>query len=119
VRVVVGLRDIPAGSRILDDSAPTRIVRTRDPFAVMEALADLTDVVLEGGSTLTGAFLSAGLVDRVTAYLAPVVLGEGTTAVRGTGVGTIADAMRFRRESVETLGDDLLVRLAPLRSSDH
>ncbi|MDQ1180327.1 diaminohydroxyphosphoribosylaminopyrimidine deaminase/5-amino-6-(5-phosphoribosylamino)uracil reductase [Rhodococcus sp. SORGH_AS 301] len=119
VRVVVGLRDIPAGSQILDDSAPTRIVRTRDPFAVMEALADLTDVVLEGGSTLTGAFLSAGLVDRVTAYLAPVVLGEGPTAVRGTGVGTIADAMRFRRESVETLGDDLLVRLAPLRSSDH
>ena len=31
---------------------------------------------LEAGATLAGAFLSAGLVDEVLLYVAPVLLGE-------------------------------------------
>ena len=36
---------------------------------------------LEGGPTLAGAFLSAGLVDQVVAYLAPALLGAGSHAL--------------------------------------
>lgn len=113
LRVVVGTRDIPATARVLDDSAPTRLIRTRDPLEVMAALSDVNDVLVEGGSVLVGAFLRAGLVDRVTAYIAPIVLGEGPSAVRGTGVGTIGDALRFRRVSMQELGEDILLELVP------
>jgi diaminohydroxyphosphoribosylaminopyrimidine deaminase/5-amino-6-(5-phosphoribosylamino)uracil reductase len=115
VRVVVGHRAIAPTARILDGSAETRMVRSHDPHAVLDALSDLGDVVLEGGPTVVGSFLAAGLVDRVTAYIAPVILGAGPVVSAEAGVGTIADALRFRRESVRTFGPDTLISLTPDR----
>ncbi|MBB3039901.1 bifunctional diaminohydroxyphosphoribosylaminopyrimidine deaminase/5-amino-6-(5-phosphoribosylamino)uracil reductase RibD [Hoyosella altamirensis] len=113
IRVVMGVRELPSGSRVNDDAAPTRIVRSRDPMDVIEALDDCVDVVVEGGPTVAGAFLRAGLVDRITAYVAPIVLGAGPAAVADAGVGNITDAIRFQCESVDRLGDDVLISLIP------
>ncbi|TNM53109.1 bifunctional diaminohydroxyphosphoribosylaminopyrimidine deaminase/5-amino-6-(5-phosphoribosylamino)uracil reductase, partial [Streptomyces sp. NP160] len=38
LRVVVGLRDLPAGARLLDGSAATVHLRTRDPREALAAL---------------------------------------------------------------------------------
>ena len=43
-------------------------------------------VWLEGGPTLAAAFLRAGLVDEVVAYLAPALLGSGPAAVGDLGI---------------------------------
>jgi diaminohydroxyphosphoribosylaminopyrimidine deaminase/5-amino-6-(5-phosphoribosylamino)uracil reductase len=118
VRVVVGLGDIPADTRVLDDSAPTLLLRTHDVDEVLAALAEYTDVLLEGGPRLAGAFLAAGRVDRIQAYLAPLILGAGTSAVAEAGVHTIDGALRFRHESVETIGSDLLLSLVPAVSEN-
>jgi diaminohydroxyphosphoribosylaminopyrimidine deaminase/5-amino-6-(5-phosphoribosylamino)uracil reductase len=118
VRVVVGLGDIPADARVLDDSAPTLLLRTHDVDEVLAALAEYTDLLLEGGPRLAGAFLAAGRVDRIQAYLAPLILGAGTSAVAEAGVHTIDGALRFRHESVETIGSDLLLSLVPAVSEN-
>ncbi|MBM7461068.1 bifunctional diaminohydroxyphosphoribosylaminopyrimidine deaminase/5-amino-6-(5-phosphoribosylamino)uracil reductase RibD [Rhodococcus coprophilus] len=115
LRVVVGLREIPTSARVLDDAAPTLVLRTRDIGEVLDALTDHPDVLIEGGPRLAGAFLAARSVDRVQAYLAPVVLGAGTTAVQDAGVHTVTEALRFRRERVETVGADVLLTLVPDR----
>lgn len=112
-RVVVGLREVPADARVLDGAAPTLLLRTRDPAEAVAALAGYPDVVLEGGPRLAGAFARAGLVDRIVAYIAPVLLGEGTAALGPAGVGSIGGALRFTRESVATVGDDVLLSLVP------
>lgn len=116
LRVVVGTRDVPASARVLDGSAPTLLLRTHDVDEVLDALADRDDVLVEGGPSLAGAFLAAGRIDRIQAYIAPVVLGSGSHAVENAGVTTIAEALRFRRENVEFLGDDLLLDLIPTGS---
>ncbi|MCQ4118556.1 bifunctional diaminohydroxyphosphoribosylaminopyrimidine deaminase/5-amino-6-(5-phosphoribosylamino)uracil reductase RibD [Rhodococcus tibetensis] len=118
LRVVVGLTDLPPHARVLDDSAPTLLLRTHDVEEVLAALAEYTDVLLEGGPRLAGAFLAAGRVDRIQAYLAPLVLGAGTSAVSEAGVSTIDGALRFHHESVETIGPDLLLSLIPAVSED-
>ncbi|MFV9457947.1 bifunctional diaminohydroxyphosphoribosylaminopyrimidine deaminase/5-amino-6-(5-phosphoribosylamino)uracil reductase RibD [Rhodococcus sp. NM-2] len=118
VRVVVGLGDIPADARVLDNSAPTLLLRTHDVDEVLAALAEYTDVLLEGGPRLAGAFLAAGRVDRIQAYLAPLVLGAGPSAVAEAGVHSIDGALRFRHESVETIGPDLLLSLVPAVSEN-
>ncbi|QII06359.1 bifunctional diaminohydroxyphosphoribosylaminopyrimidine deaminase/5-amino-6-(5-phosphoribosylamino)uracil reductase RibD [Rhodococcoides fascians A25f] len=113
VRVVVGSRQIPANAAIRGAEAPTVFLDTHDPAAVIEALGEHTDVQIEGGPTLAGAFLAAGLIDRVVAYVAPAVLGSGPAAVENAGIGTIADAIRFRTETVTMIGNDILIGVVP------
>ena len=57
--------------------------------------------------------LAAGLIDRVVAYVAPAVLGSGPAAVENAGIGTIADAIRFRTETVTMIGNDILIGVVP------
>nr|WP_296767027.1 bifunctional diaminohydroxyphosphoribosylaminopyrimidine deaminase/5-amino-6-(5-phosphoribosylamino)uracil reductase RibD [Rhodococcus sp. (in: high G+C Gram-positive bacteria)] len=115
VRVVVGTRAISDSARIRSEEAPTTFVRTHDPLSVIDALSEHTDVLIEGGPTLAGAFLAAGVVDRIVAYIAPIVLGSGASALGYAGVGTISDAVRFSIESVKTLGPDIVVTAVPNR----
>ena len=75
LRVVVGEREISSEARVLNDDSRTMVIRTRDPHEVIKALSDRTDVLLEGGPTLAGAFLRAGVIDRILAYVAPILLG--------------------------------------------
>jgi diaminohydroxyphosphoribosylaminopyrimidine deaminase/5-amino-6-(5-phosphoribosylamino)uracil reductase len=70
-----------------------------------------TQVWLEGGPTLAGAFWQAGSVDRVIAYVAPALLGDGTPALAGAGISTIADAIRLELTDVSRVGPDLRLQL--------
>ncbi len=115
LRVVVGEREIPAESHVLNDDSSTLILRTHDPHEVVAALDDRTDVLLEGGPTLAGAFLRAGAVDRILAYVAPMLLGGPVTAVDDVGVANIAGALRWNYDGVQEIGSDLLLSLVPPR----
>lgn len=116
LRVVVGHRDVPAGAALA--AADVLHVRTHDPDEVLDALAarDVVDVLLEGGPVLAGAFVAAGRVDRVLAYLAPALLGSGNSALAEAGVGTIADIVRLHVDEVRRVGTDVLVDARPQRS---
>ncbi|MFB9433723.1 bifunctional diaminohydroxyphosphoribosylaminopyrimidine deaminase/5-amino-6-(5-phosphoribosylamino)uracil reductase RibD [Streptoalloteichus tenebrarius] len=115
LRVVVGVGDLPAGARVLDDSAETLHLRTRDVDEVLAALAErgVVDVLLEGGPRLAGAFLAAGRVRRVLAYLAPTLLGSGPAALGDAGVTTIADAVPLTVEDVTSSGGDVRISAVP------
>jgi diaminohydroxyphosphoribosylaminopyrimidine deaminase/5-amino-6-(5-phosphoribosylamino)uracil reductase len=63
--------------------------------------------LLEGGPTLAGAFLAAGLVDKVVGYVAPKLLGAGSSALVGAGIDTIADAIVLELTDVTQIGPDL------------
>ncbi len=99
LRAVMGERDLAPDRRLLAPvaGAPESLhLRTRDPrVALAELFArDRQHVFLEGGPTLAAAFLRAGLVDEVVAYVAPVLLGAGRSAVADLGITTISDAWR-------------------------
>ncbi len=113
LRVVVGMREISSEANVLDDDSRTMVIRTRDPHEVIRALSDRTDVIIEGGPTLAGAFLRAGVIDRILAYVAPILLGGPIAAVNDVGVLNIARALRWSYDGVEHLGPDLLLSLVP------
>ncbi|MFZ0835432.1 MAG: dihydrofolate reductase family protein, partial [Mycobacterium sp.] len=100
-------------ARVLNDDSRTMLIRTHDPHEVIKALADRTDVMLEGGRTLAGAFLRAGLVDRILAYVAPILLGGPVTVIDDVGVSTIGKALRWKFDGVVPIGPDLLLSLVP------
>ncbi len=106
MRAVMGLRELDPGLRAFNTAAETVHLRTRDPWEALELLhaRDRQHVFLEGGPRLAAAFLTAGLVDEVVAYVAPALLGAGTPAVGDLGIGTIEHAARLRLQGVTTVG---------------
>jgi diaminohydroxyphosphoribosylaminopyrimidine deaminase / 5-amino-6-(5-phosphoribosylamino)uracil reductase len=118
LRVVVGTRPLPPAARVLDGAAPTLVLATHDVAAAMTSLTahDVQHVLLEGGPTLAGAFVAAGLVDRVVAYVAPALLGAGSPVLGDAGISTLARVLRLRTVDVTWLGDD--VRITAVRRED-
>jgi diaminohydroxyphosphoribosylaminopyrimidine deaminase/5-amino-6-(5-phosphoribosylamino)uracil reductase len=113
LRVVVGVREISSEARVLNDDSRTMVIRTRDPHEVVQAMSDRTDVLVEGGPTLAGAFLRAGVIDRIVAYVAPILLGGPITAVDDVGVLSIAHAQRWKFDGIEPVGPDVRLSLIP------
>ena len=105
------MREIPSEAKVLNDDSRTMVIRTHDPVEVIKALSDRTDVLLEGGPTLAGAFLRAGAINRILAYVAPILLGGPIAAVDDVGVSSIAHALRWQFDSVEHVGPDLVLSL--------
>ncbi|WP_410540445.1 bifunctional diaminohydroxyphosphoribosylaminopyrimidine deaminase/5-amino-6-(5-phosphoribosylamino)uracil reductase RibD [Streptomyces sp. KL2] len=92
--------------------------RGLDVAALLTALhgRGVRSVLLEGGATLAGAFVAARAVDRVTAYLAPALLGAGPAALADAGIATIADALRLTVTAIGRIGPDLRIDAVPAAS---
>ena len=69
-------------------------------------------LLVEGGSTIHGAMLEAGLVDQITAWVAPRIFGgtDAVPAVRGTSVEDAAGALVLDAPVWKRVGDDLLLQ---------
>jgi diaminohydroxyphosphoribosylaminopyrimidine deaminase/5-amino-6-(5-phosphoribosylamino)uracil reductase len=120
LRVVVdSLGRTPEKARVRDGAAPTWIATAAEVGAGPDGRIDLSALLaalyargvraalLEGGPTLAGAFLAAGLVDRVIGYVAPKLLGAGTSALLDAGVPSIADAIDLDFLDITRVGPDL------------
>ncbi|GAG80415.1 unnamed protein product, partial [marine sediment metagenome] len=72
---------------------------------------EITSVLVEGGGILLGSLFDGGLVDKVIAFIAPIIIGgkEAKTAASGKGVDKVVDSLKLERVSVEKLGEDLMV----------
>jgi diaminohydroxyphosphoribosylaminopyrimidine deaminase/5-amino-6-(5-phosphoribosylamino)uracil reductase len=115
LRVVLGDREIPVGSNILNDQAPTLHLQTRDLNQAMLQLHDrgIKHVWVEGGPQVASRFVAAGLVNEYVIYLAPMLLGGARTALDDLGVASMPQAKHLTILETKTLGNDLLVVAAP------
>ncbi len=78
------------------------------PEAV-DALDAVNDVLVEGGAGAAAAFLSADRVDRLLVYRAPILIGDGLSAVGGLGLASLASAHgRWAHRETVALGPDRL-----------
>ena len=96
--------------------------RTRDGRIDLGALLaelfarEVRAVLVEGGGEVHGAFLDAGLVDRVAMFAAPLLVGgrHATPVVGGAG-RELKSAVRLGGFAVTTLGEDLLIEAEVVR----
>jgi diaminohydroxyphosphoribosylaminopyrimidine deaminase/5-amino-6-(5-phosphoribosylamino)uracil reductase len=68
-------------------------------------------VLVEGGSTVAGEFIDARLVNKITFLIAPKIIGGVTapTAIGGTGVAAMSEALELERITVIKRGNDVEV----------
>ncbi|MFI7582524.1 bifunctional diaminohydroxyphosphoribosylaminopyrimidine deaminase/5-amino-6-(5-phosphoribosylamino)uracil reductase RibD [Kocuria sp. M1N1S27] len=120
LRVAMGLRAVPRDAAIRGTDGRFRHVATHDPHSALAELYDagVRHVLIEGGATVAAGFLRAGLVDELSLYQAPLLLGAGRPAFAELGIGTLADASPWRLDTagggpVQQLGPDLWIHLRP------
>ena len=81
-----------------------------DVILIHLAQEQCNEVWIEAGAILSGAFLSAGLVDELVLYIAPKLLGD---AARGLfqlpALSALADAVSLEMTDVRMVGKDLRI----------
>jgi diaminohydroxyphosphoribosylaminopyrimidine deaminase/5-amino-6-(5-phosphoribosylamino)uracil reductase len=79
---------------------------------------EIVTVLVEGGGKLLGSLFDRRLVDKVLAFISPIIIGGcQAISVGGDGVDNMAKALRLTRVSIKTLGDDILVSGYPEKRS--
>lgn len=128
---------IPGTARILTVPPPTLVATAGDAtrrfpdgvdvFAAGSGRVDLPEllaelsrrgvgtVLVEGGAEVIASFVRAGLVDRMTVYIAPLLIGGRTAPPLLGGPETEGEAgvVRLTLRSADRLGPGLLVTWGP------
>jgi len=77
----------------------------------------IQSVLVEGGPILAGLLLDAGLVDKITFFIAPIIIGgqDAPSAIGGDGAERVVDARQIKNVSVERRGPDIEVTGYPAK----
>ncbi len=132
----------PAGSHLLDGTAPTVLLHAAsarpahwhaaatchavheagaglDLAAVLAWLADreINELHVEAGARLSGALVQAGLVDELLVYVAPVLLGSDARPLLDLpSPVAMVDRRSWRLLDETRLGDDVRMRCRPAKN---
>ena len=86
-----------------------------DAVLALLAARGINEVQLEAGATLAGAFLSAGLVDELLLYIAPVLLGERARPLfDGLHIDAMTERLQLHAVDSRRIGDDHRLLLRPV-----
>jgi len=80
---------------------------------LMEELGrrDITSVLIEGGSRTFGSAIEAGVVNKIVAYMAPIIIGgdEAAAAFGGPGISRLEYAPRMHNIKISRMEEDIRV----------
>ena len=98
----------PRRAILTTSEAPEGWEKVSSPEAI-SALERVNDLLVEGGAGAASAFLAADLVDRLLIYRAPILIGDGKSALGDIGLASLGEAHgRWRLEDSRMLGIDRL-----------
>ena len=116
--LVVGTRLSPkqkaafqeAGAELLELPSDEGVIDLLDLLTVL-GKRQVCSILVESGGILLGSLFDSGLVDKVVAFLAPMIIGgeEARPAVAGKGVSRLANCAKLRQVKVDRVGDDIMV----------
>lgn len=137
IRVILDSRGrIPQGARVLDGSAKTIVITAKgngrrwpnaetieagEPPRVDLRLAlrelqarGVQTLLVEGGATVIGSFLRAGLVNDLYTYIAPLIVGGGAPSlVEGPGATDKEHVLKLKLAEATPLGSGVLLHYVP------
>ncbi|MEL9998940.1 MAG: 2,5-diamino-6-(ribosylamino)-4(3H)-pyrimidinone 5'-phosphate reductase [Thermoplasmata archaeon] len=125
---------IPKNAKVLDKSARTIIytiskkesdldVEIRrlkgEKIRIIDVLEDLYSLgvkrlMVEGGSSILGSFISEKLFDELYIFIAPVFIGpDAPPAARMKTASKLEEMIRLKFSEIKMLGDGILIKLVP------
>ena len=102
---------LSAGCDVIQCASKDNHVDINDLMFKLGSLG-VDSLLLEGGGTLNAAFLEAGCVDEVWAFIAPKIIGgEGAkTPVSGKGIEKMSDAIQLQNIDIQNINGDILIK---------
>ncbi|MFH0762722.1 MAG: bifunctional diaminohydroxyphosphoribosylaminopyrimidine deaminase/5-amino-6-(5-phosphoribosylamino)uracil reductase RibD [Candidatus Omnitrophota bacterium] len=103
-------RGLEDKARILEVKEKSGQVNLRDAMKKLGRL-NITNILVEGGGTLSGSLFDEGLVDKIMFFISPKIIGgkEAISSVMGRGISRIDSAVKIRDVKFRRLGEDFLV----------
>jgi len=103
----------PGNTDLTDKGVEMLSLDPSDLCLVLQELGrrSIQSVLVEGGARVAGAFVDAGLVNKVTFFVAPKIVGgkDAPSAIAGAGVERMCEALELERVTVVQHGRDLEV----------
>jgi len=106
-------------AHVVRNSAGTKFVLKKGEIIAPEHLAalhelgerEIQSVLVEGGTETAGSFYDAELIDKVSFFIAPIIIAgkDAPAAIGGTGAQRLSSAMRLQNVEVTRHGDDIEV----------
>ena len=99
------------GIELLECQSNNNHVDINDLMTKLGAMG-VDSLLLEGGGTLNAAFLEAGCVDEVWAFIAPKIIGgEGSkTPISGKGIEKMSEAINLQDIDIQNINGDILIK---------
>ena len=99
------------GLKIIGVSGGLKQLDLKEVLAKLGEL-NITSVLVEGGANVNASFIENRLVDKISAFVAPKIVGGiAPSPITGQGVKLMQDAHTFNDVEVETIADDVLITL--------
>lgn len=118
-RTVIAVTEIAPPERVLElEELGCEVVRFpgRGRVPILPLLDRLgadavTNLLVEGGGVVAGAFHDAGQIDAVEIYIAPIIEGgdHNRTPVRGTGVPQMAKSIHLQTHQIQRIDSDVRI----------
>jgi diaminohydroxyphosphoribosylaminopyrimidine deaminase/5-amino-6-(5-phosphoribosylamino)uracil reductase len=78
---------------------------------VLKQLADLklSSLLVEGGGEIFTSFIRQKLFDKVTFFIAPMMIGTGVQSVGDLGIESLVDAVKLKNVKIEILDQQAII----------
>ncbi|MBN18339.1 MAG: riboflavin biosynthesis protein RibD [Chloroflexi bacterium] len=72
---------------------------------------NITSILVEGGSILLGALFEEGLIDKVVAFVSPIIIGgmKSKSPIQNNGIDFIKDAYLLKNIKINKIRDDVVI----------
>ena len=108
--VVSNSTDEPKIKQLIESGVEVARINARDLNAVLEELRrrELQSVLVEGGAEITGTFVDAKLIDKLTFIVAPIVIGghDAPPAIGGNGARSLDNVLKLKDLEIIKHGND-------------
>lgn len=98
------------GVKVMTVRAKSRRVDLKRLLRLL-ARQEIVNILVEGGGEINGALLKAGLVDKVSFFIAPKIIGgkKAISSFGGEGAQSLAKAVNLHELSVQRIGKDIWI----------
>src|SRR5450756_682062 len=95
-------RFLEVGAELLELPSDEGVIDLVDLLKVLGE-RQITSILVEAGGILLGSLFDSGLVDKVVAFLAPMIIGgeNARPAVAGSGFSKLTDSAKLKQVKVE------------------